>query len=69
MDNLPVYSYPDEVARKWKSERDMLEAALKTALYDLERIESADWTAEQMRLGAKSGAYIARQALKALELK
>lgn len=26
--DLPVYSYPDEVARKWKAERDEFEAEI-----------------------------------------
>lgn len=28
MDRAPVYSYPDEVARKWKAERDAAMVAL-----------------------------------------
>lgn len=38
-------------------------AALEATAYDLERIRDADWTVEQMRLGAKSGAYLARAML------
>lgn len=38
---------------------------LESAIYDLERIRDADWTADQMRLGAKSGAYHAKQFLSA----
>jgi hypothetical protein len=41
-----------------------LRKALDEAVYDLERIMTADWCAEQMRLGAQSGAYRARKALK-----
>lgn len=40
-----------------------LVAALDMAVYDLERIRDADWTAEQMRLGARSGAHVARELL------
>jgi hypothetical protein len=40
---------------------------LEQAQYDLERIETADWQIEQMQLGARSGAYRARTALKQLD--
>lgn len=30
MDKIPINSYPDEVARKWKSERDQFESELTT---------------------------------------
>jgi len=43
------------------------EDALRGAIYDLERIRDADWTAEQMRMGAKSGAHMARAYFKSVE--
>lgn len=48
-----------------RGENARLVEALKTAQYDLERIRDADWEAEQMRLGAQSGAFMVRQALRA----
>lgn len=36
---------------------EVAEKALDEATYQLERIRDADWGAEQMRLGATSGAY------------
>jgi hypothetical protein len=44
-----------------------LRDALETAAYDLERIETRAWTAEQMRLGAKSGRFLAKRTLAALK--
>lgn len=40
--------------------------ALDTAVYDLMRIRDADWGVEQMRMGARSGASVALEALKDL---
>lgn len=48
----PVYSYPDEVARKWKAERDRYREAL-------EQIEARDGDFPY----AKDVKSIARQAL------
>lgn len=48
-----------------EARRETLRAARKEALYQLERIKTADWGVEQMRFGAKSGAYQVKQALAA----
>lgn len=40
----------------------ILDEALDMAIYDLERIRDAAWDEYQMRLGARSGSSVARQA-------
>lgn len=42
-------------------------SGLDTALYDLERVRDANWDEHQMRLGAQSGAHIAKKALAQIE--
>lgn len=42
------------------------EKALDMAVYDLERIRDADWTIEQARMGARSGAHVANENLTAI---
>ena len=42
------------------------EKAMDMAVYDLERIRDADWSIEQARLGARSGAHVANENLTAI---
>lgn len=50
-----------------RAKLEIAREGLKNAEYGFSRIMTADWTAEQMRLGAKSDGYLVRQALAKLE--
>lgn len=68
LESVAANQYPDDVEVRQSTLLALImalrlaEKGLGEAEYQLGRIEHADWVAEQMRLGAKSGGFQMRKA-------